>query len=49
MVTSAGRSPERDRAIALGYVHRDAAVEGRDVIVREGAVEAPAVIVGAAG
>ena len=48
-VTSAARSPERDRAIALAYVHRDAAVEGRDVIVRQGDVEVPAVIVGAAG
>ena len=49
IVTSTARDPERDRAIALGYVHRDAAIEGQDVLIRHERAEVPAVIVGAAG
>lgn len=48
-ITSAARSPDRDRAIALGYVHRDAAVEGRAVVIRHDGVDVSAAIVGAAG
>jgi folate-binding protein YgfZ len=48
-VTSAARSPVGGIAIALGYVHRDAATEGRDVIVRSAGADVPAVIVRAAG
>lgn len=48
-VTSAARSPVRDRAIALGYVQRDAAEAGGPVVVRQDGVETAAVIVGAAG
>jgi folate-binding protein YgfZ len=49
VITSAGRSPERDRAIALGYVHRDHAIDGREILIRQAGDERMAVVVGAAG
>jgi|SRR5579864_614925 len=48
-VTSAAWSPSRGRAIALGYVHREAAVEGSPVLIRAPHGDTPAVIVGPAG
>ncbi len=48
-VTSAAWSPSRGHAVALGYVHRDAAVDGRPVRIRSDRGDAPAVIVGPAG
>jgi folate-binding protein YgfZ len=48
-VTSAVRSPSRGRAIALGYVHRDAAIDGHPVLIRTPHAETNAVIVGPAG
>ena len=48
-VTSAARSPSRGRAVALGYVHRDAAIDGRPVLIRMPGGETKAVIVGPAG
>jgi folate-binding protein YgfZ len=48
-VTSAARSPSRGRAVALGYVHRDAALEGQAVLIRTPGGETKAVIVGPAG
>ena len=44
-VTSAAYSPARQRVIALGFVHRDAAVVGQRVTVRRETGEAPAEIV----
>ena len=44
-VTSAAYSPARHRVIALGFVHRDAAVVGQRVTVRRESGEAPAEIV----
>jgi folate-binding protein YgfZ len=48
-VTSAAYSPARSRVVALGFVHRDAAVAGRQVIARLDAGDAPAEIVALAG
>jgi folate-binding protein YgfZ len=48
-ITSAAWSPSRGRAIALGYVHRDAALERHPVLIRTPHGETSAVIVGPAG
>ena len=48
-VTSAAWSPARHRVVALGFVHRDAAVVGQRVTVRRDADETAAEIVGLAG
>ena len=48
-VTSAARSPSRGRAVALGYVHRDAAIDGHPVLIRTPHGDTNAVVVGPAG
>jgi folate-binding protein YgfZ len=48
-VTSAAWSPSLGRAIALGYVHRDAAIARQPVLIRTPAGDTNAVIVGPAG
>jgi folate-binding protein YgfZ len=48
-VTSAAWSPSRGRAIALGYVHRDAALERHPVLIRTPHGDTSAVIVGPGG
>jgi folate-binding protein YgfZ len=48
-VTSAAWSPSRGRAIALGYVHRDAALEQHPILIRTPHGDTGAVIVGPAG
>jgi folate-binding protein YgfZ len=48
-VTSAAWSPSRGRAIALGYVHRDSAIERQPVLIRTPDGDTKAVIVGSAG
>jgi tRNA-modifying protein YgfZ len=48
-VTSSAPSPSRDRVIALGYVHRDAAEAGQHVVITTPAASVEAVIVGFAG
>ena len=48
-VTSSAQSPSRDRVIALGYVHREAAEPGQHVIITTPAASVEAVIVGLAG
>jgi len=48
-VTSAGWSPRLDHAVALGYVHRDAAEPGRQVSIGTESGAAPATIAAMAG
>jgi tRNA-modifying protein YgfZ len=48
-VTSAAWSPARDRSIALGYIHRDAAIDGQLVVIQSPRGDSKAVIVGPAG
>lgn len=48
-VTSAAFSPGKNRVVALGFVHRDAAVVGRQVTVQRESGEAAAEIVALAG
>ena len=48
-LTSTAWSADRGRAIALGYVHRDVATAGQDVVIRSVDGERPATLIGPAG
>jgi folate-binding protein YgfZ len=48
-VTSAAWSPSRGRAIALGFIHREAALERQPILIRTSHGDTQAVVVGPAG